>query len=97
MSFRVVALAFAVTLASAIGFVSPPARAELIVTRLDALLTTLIGYSSLLLAENRALYLFGPLAVLGEVACLTTAIVVLPAVLLASKRGSGDVSQVVQR
>jgi predicted RND superfamily exporter protein len=49
-------------------------------------LTTILGYSSLLLAENRALYLFGLLAVLGEVACLTTATVVLPAVLTALPR-----------
>jgi hypothetical protein len=42
--------------------------------------TTIIGYSSLLFAENRALFLFGLMAVLGEVACLTTAVVVLPAV-----------------
>jgi uncharacterized protein len=41
--------------------------------------TTIIGYSSLLLAQNRALVLFGLLAVLGEVCCLTTAIVALPA------------------
>jgi predicted RND superfamily exporter protein len=46
-------------------------------------LTTIIGYSSLLLAENRALYLFGLLAVLGEVACLSTAVIVLPACLAA--------------
>jgi len=44
-------------------------------------LTTIIGYSSLLLAQNRALFLFGLLAVLGEVACLATAVVVLPACL----------------
>ncbi|HEX3345302.1 MAG TPA: MMPL family transporter, partial [Polyangiaceae bacterium] len=44
-------------------------------------LTTIIGYSSLLLAQNRALFLFGLLAVLGEVACLVTAVVVLPACL----------------
>jgi predicted RND superfamily exporter protein len=44
-------------------------------------LTTILGYSSLLLAQNRALYLFGLLAVLGEIACLTTAVVVLPSVL----------------
>jgi hypothetical protein len=59
-------------------------------------LTTIIGYSSLLLAKNRALYLFGATAVLGEVACLTAAVVALPALLvcirrmktgLASKRG----------
>ncbi len=41
--------------------------------------TTVIGYSSLLLAQNRALFLFGLLAVLGEISCLATAIVVLPA------------------
>jgi hypothetical protein len=40
--------------------------------------TTVIGYSSLLLAQNRALFLFGLLAVLGEIACLTAAIVALP-------------------
>lgn len=44
-------------------------------------LTTSIGYSSLLLAQNRALYLFGTVAVLGEVCCLVTAVTVLPATL----------------
>ena len=44
-------------------------------------LTTIIGYSSLLLAQNRALFLFGLLAVLGEVACLSAAVIVLPACL----------------
>ncbi len=44
-------------------------------------LTTIIGYSSLLLAANRALFLFGVVAVLGEVACLSAALTVLPAVL----------------
>ena len=44
-------------------------------------LTTIIGYSSLLLAENRALFLFGLLAVLGEVSCLSTAVVVVPALI----------------
>ena len=44
-------------------------------------LTTIIGYSSLLLAQNRALFLFGLLAVLGEVACLSAAVIVLPAFL----------------
>jgi uncharacterized membrane protein YdfJ with MMPL/SSD domain len=42
-------------------------------------LTTIIGYSSLLMAENRALYLFGLVAVLGEVCCLSAAVVALPA------------------
>jgi predicted RND superfamily exporter protein len=50
-------------------------------------LTTIIGYGSLLLAKNNALFLFGVVAVLGEIACLTTAIVVLPAVLMLLRRG----------
>jgi predicted RND superfamily exporter protein len=49
-------------------------------------LTTTIGYSSLLLAKNRALYFFGFTAVLGEMACLTAAVVALPALLVAAQR-----------
>lgn len=45
-------------------------------------LTTVIGYSSLLLAENRALFLFGIMAVVGEIACLLGALLVAPAVLV---------------
>jgi hypothetical protein len=45
-------------------------------------ITTMLGYSSLLVAQNVGLFLFGLLAVLGEITCLTTAVVVLPAVLL---------------
>jgi len=45
-------------------------------------LTTIIGYSSLLMAQNRALHLFGLLAVLGEVVCLSVALATLPAILL---------------
>ncbi|BDG10365.1 efflux RND transporter permease subunit [Anaeromyxobacter paludicola] len=41
--------------------------------------TTIIGYASLLVADNRALRGFGLLASLGEVACLTAALLVLPA------------------
>jgi predicted RND superfamily exporter protein len=55
-------------------------------------LTTILGYSSLLAARNRALISFGVLADLGEVACLAAALVALPAVLrwredLASRSG----------
>jgi len=42
-------------------------------------LTTIIGYGSLLVADNRALQSFGILAVAGEVSCITTAMVLLPA------------------
>ena len=53
-------------------------------------LTTIIGYGSLLLARNQALFSFGVLAVLGEICCLTVAVVALPAALaaLARKRES---------
>jgi uncharacterized membrane protein YdfJ with MMPL/SSD domain len=49
-------------------------------------LTTIIGYSSLLMAQNRALYLFGLLAVLGEIACLSVALAGLPAFVLLRQR-----------
>jgi hypothetical protein len=57
--------------------------------------TTIVGYSSLLVAQNVGLFLFGLLAVLGEVACLVTAVVVLPAVLrLRSERAAVSVPSV---
>lgn len=49
--------------------------------------TTIIGFGSLLVAQNQALFSFGVFAVAGELACLTTAVVSLPAVLtLLSRR-----------
>jgi predicted RND superfamily exporter protein len=44
--------------------------------------TTIIGYSSLLLASNRALQSFGRLADLGEITCLLAALLALPALTL---------------
>ncbi|HEY5678206.1 MAG TPA: MMPL family transporter, partial [Myxococcales bacterium] len=44
--------------------------------------TTVIGYASLLAADNRALRGFGLLASLGEVACLAAALLALPAAIL---------------
>lgn len=44
--------------------------------------TTIVGYGSLLAAENQALQGFGLMAILGEIACLGAAIVTLPALLL---------------
>jgi predicted RND superfamily exporter protein len=49
-------------------------------------MTTIIGYGSLLLAQNRALFLFGLVAVLGELTCLVSAVVVLPALLASRAR-----------
>jgi predicted RND superfamily exporter protein len=45
-------------------------------------LTTMIGYGSLLLAQSQAFVSFGALAVLGEVDCLISAVIVLPAFLI---------------
>ena len=44
--------------------------------------TTIVGYGSLLAARNRALQGFGLMAILGEVSCLSAAIIALPAFLL---------------
>jgi hypothetical protein len=43
--------------------------------------TTIVGYGSLLASRNRALQGFGLMAILGEVACLSAAIIALPAFL----------------
>lgn len=45
-------------------------------------LTTIIGYASLLVADNRALRGFGMLASVGELACISAALLALPAWLL---------------
>jgi predicted RND superfamily exporter protein len=44
--------------------------------------TTIVGYGSLLAARNRALQGFGAMAILGEVACLLTAILALPSLII---------------
>jgi hypothetical protein len=51
-------------------------------------LTTIIGYSSLLVARNQALVSFGVLADLGEVACLAAALFALPALLRLRERSA---------
>ena len=43
--------------------------------------TTIIGYGSLLFADNQALQSFGRLAMSGEFACLSGALLVLPSLL----------------
>ena len=62
--------------------------------------TTIIGYSSLLIARNQALISFGILADLGEVACLAAALVALPALLrlreLGRARGAAEAAAAIQ-
>ncbi|HTJ80100.1 MAG TPA: MMPL family transporter, partial [Polyangiaceae bacterium] len=48
--------------------------------------TTIVGYGSLLAARNQALQGFGAMAILGEVSCLSAAIVALPAFIVWSVR-----------
>jgi hypothetical protein len=49
-------------------------------------LTTIIGYGALLVADNQALKSFGEMAILGEVACLSAAVAVMPAFLVWAER-----------
>jgi uncharacterized membrane protein YdfJ with MMPL/SSD domain len=44
-------------------------------------LTTILGYGSLLFADNRALNSFGAYAIAGEFSCIVTALLVMPAAL----------------
>src|SRR5262249_9748666 len=48
-------------------------------------LTTIIGYGTLLVAANRAIASFGLLAALGEIACQSTALLLLPSLLRARR------------
>ena len=43
--------------------------------------TTIIGYGSLIVADNQALQSFGRLAAIGEIACIFAALFVLPSIL----------------
>jgi predicted RND superfamily exporter protein len=43
--------------------------------------TTIVGYGTLLLSQNRAIRSFGAAAILGEATCLTTALILAPALL----------------
>ncbi len=49
-------------------------------------LTTIIGYGALLIADNQALRSFGEMAILGELACLSAALIGLPAYLVLRER-----------
>ncbi len=48
--------------------------------------TTIIGYATLMIADNMALESFGKLAILGEVTCVLASLLVLPATLLLDKK-----------
>jgi predicted RND superfamily exporter protein len=48
--------------------------------------TTIVGYATLIIADNLALVSFGKLAILGELTCVAAALFLLPATLLVDKR-----------
>jgi predicted RND superfamily exporter protein len=50
-------------------------------------LTTIFGYGALLFADNLALRSFGMYAIAGEIACILTALLLLPAALSVRRRG----------
>jgi predicted RND superfamily exporter protein len=56
-------------------------------------LTTIIGYFTLIIAKNQALVSFGWIGILGEVTCLTAALLFIPAwvILMERKRESQEV------
>ncbi|MCA9625226.1 MAG: MMPL family transporter [Myxococcales bacterium] len=49
-------------------------------------LTTMLGYLALHLSDNRAIRSFGAIAAVGEVACLLTGVLLLPAALILAER-----------
>jgi uncharacterized protein len=53
-------------------------------------LTTIIGFGSLLGANNRALFSFGLFAVTGEITCLAAALTALPAMIILRQRAGRD-------
>jgi predicted RND superfamily exporter protein len=61
--------------------------------------TTIVGYGSLLFADFQALQSFGRLAVSGEIACLTGALLVLPALLhvIGRRRAYATASEVAAK
>ena len=58
-------------------------------------LATLLGYGSLLVSENLAIRGFGTASLIGEVTCLVTALVLVPALLAVGNRraaSAGDLA-----
>ena len=51
-------------------------------------LTTIIGYGSLVVSENLAIRGFGTASLIGEVACVLTALVLVPAILALGRTNS---------
>jgi len=59
-------------------------------------LTTIIGYFTLIIADSKALFSLGGLAILGELTCLSAGLIALPA-LIALKESQGSTDTVASR
>ncbi len=53
-------------------------------------LTTIIGYGSLLISDNLAIVGFGTASLIGEVSCVLTALILVPAILAVGARKTGS-------
>ncbi|MBC7975794.1 MAG: MMPL family transporter, partial [Myxococcales bacterium] len=53
-------------------------------------LTTIIGYGSLLFSENLAIRGFGTASLIGEIACVATALILVPALLAVRRKPPGN-------
>ena len=61
-------------------------------------LTTIIGYGSLLVSQNLAIRGFGKASLVGEVTCLTAALIVVPAIVsLGHRRSAGPSMRLLDR
>ena len=58
-------------------------------------LTTIIGYGSLLVSENLAIRGFGQASLIGEITCVLTALVLVPALLALRHKPRVDASESV--
>ncbi|HEX3762419.1 MAG TPA: MMPL family transporter [Kofleriaceae bacterium] len=58
-------------------------------------LTTIIGYGSLLISQNLAIRGFGMASLIGEIACVTTALVLVPALLALHHKPAVDAPESV--
>jgi len=94
LNFVAVPVTFGIGVDYAVNFVERHAESRDVIGTLQSTggavilssLTTILGYLALLGSLNRAVASLGKLAVLGEICCLSAALLVLPAVLLVRER-----------
>lgn len=53
-------------------------------------LTTIVGFAILMIANNQALVSFGKMAIIGEISCITMALIVVPALMIRMTKRQRD-------